>query len=479
MPDPLSSPDEAVPALELVLDYARGYFADLDGPVRTPTSDEAARAFSWDFPDEGCGTLAALRQLLELGTEAHVRSSGPRFFHWVIGGNTPAALAADWFATLIDQNSGAWSSSPLAVQLEAISLAWLQKLFGLPDAWGGVLTTGATTANFTALAAARQWWGEQHGVNVAATGLAGLPAVPVLSSGFIHVASLKALAMLGVGRHQVTSCEADSTGRLDLAGLERELKRLRGAPAIVIANAGEVNAGHFDPIAEMGGLAREHNAWLHVDGAFGLFARVSPRTAALADGVERADSVIADGHKWLNVPFDCGFAFVRDPALLTAVFSALAAYTPEEEVFAFRSPEFSRRARSLAVWATLAAYGRTGYQAVVERCLDLAAHVAHEVELADDLELLAPAPLNIVCFRYRPPELPEDAVDELNLEIGRAALTDGRVYVGTTRWGGTVGLRPAFVNWRTTTADADLLLETVRDLGRRLSQDLPRQRVST
>jgi glutamate/tyrosine decarboxylase-like PLP-dependent enzyme len=261
------------------------------------------------------------------------------------------------------------------------------------------------------------------------------------------------------------SCQADRTGRLDLAGFERELRGLRGAPAIVVATAGEVNAGHFDPIAEMSDLAHEHGAWLHVDGAFGLFARVSPRAAALADGVERADSVIADGHKWLNVPFDCGFAFVRDPALLTAVFSAKADYTPENEVFAFRSPEFSRRARSLAVWATPAAYGRNGYQAIVERCLDIAAYVAGEVERADDMELLAPAPLNIVCFRYRPPGISEAALDELNLEIGRAVLTDGRVYVGTTRWAGTVGFRPALVNWRTTAADADVLLETIRDLG--------------
>jgi glutamate/tyrosine decarboxylase-like PLP-dependent enzyme len=145
--------------------------------------------------------------------------------------------------------------------------------------------------------------------------------------------------MLGIGRDQVTYCQADETGRVDLAELERELKKLGGAPAIVIANAGEVNAGHFDPIAEMSSLAHEHNAWLHVDGAFGLFARVSPRTAHLAEGVERADSVISDGHKWLNVPHDCGFAFVRDPTLLTAVFSAEASYLPDEEVFAFRGPE--------------------------------------------------------------------------------------------------------------------------------------------
>src|SRR5262249_18109608 len=333
-------------------------------------------------------------------------------------------------------------------------------------------TTGATTANFTALAAARQWWGERHGANVAAHGLARLPPVPVLSSGYLHVSSLKALAMLGIGRDQVTYCRADSTGRLDLAGLERELSGLEGAPAILIANAGEVNTGAFDPISAMSDLSREYSAWLHVDGAFGLFARVSPRTAFLAEGIDRADSVIADGHKWLNVPFDCGFAFVRDPRLLTPVFSALAPYTPEDEPFAFRSPELSRRARALAVWATLAAYGRHGYQAIVERCLDVARHVVREVEAAEDFELLAPAPLNVVCFRFRPKGVQEEALDQLNLDIERSVLADGRVYVGTTRWAGRVGFRPAFVNWRTTTADADLMLERVRDFGRRLSEPL-------
>ena len=468
MADPLIAVDDAVPALELVLEHARKYLAEVRGPVREPGADDAALSFSGSLPDDGSDTLEVVRQLLERGAKAHVRSGGPRFFHWVIGGSTPAALAADWFAALIDQMAGAWDSSPLAAQLEAISLGWLQALFGLPASWGGVLTTGATTANFSALAAARQWWGSQHGVDVASRGLAGLPPIPVLTSGFVHASSLKALAMLGIGRDHVTFCQADDTGRMDLARLERQLKRLRSAPSIVIANAGEVNAGHFDPIAEMEELAHEHGSWLHVDGAFGLFARISPRTAALAAGVDRADSVISDGHKWLNVPYDCGFAFVRDPTLLTAVFSAAASYLPDEEVFAFRGPELSRRARSLAIWATLAAYGRNGYRALVERSLDVAAHVAREVEAAEDFELLAPVPLNIVCFRYRPSGVPAEALDELNLAIGHAVLTDGRVYVGTTRWAGKVAFRPAFVNWQTTTADADLMLETVRELGQTL-----------
>src|SRR5207247_6813697 len=291
--------------------------------------------------------------------------------------------------------------------------------------------------------------------------------IHAFGSGYVHPSDVKALGMLGIGRAQVHELARDSIGRLDVEALEAALAALNGAPSVGIGSAGEVNAGDFDPIATMADLAQRYGAWFHVDGAFGLFAALSDRTKHLVEGIERADSVISDGHKWLNVPFDCGFAFVRDPALLTAVFSAQADYTPDDETFAFRSPEFTRRARSLAVWTTLAAYGRSGYRAIVERCLDIAAHVAREVERADDMELLAPAPLNIVCFRYRPPDVSEDALDELNLQIGRAALADGRVYVGTTRWAGRVGLRPAFVNWQTTTADADVLLETVRDLGRR------------
>lgn len=468
MPDPLAAVDDVVPALELVVEHARRYLADVRGPVREQAADAAARSFRGSLPDEGSGTLAAVRQLLEQGTHAHVRSGGPRFFHWVIGGSTPAALAADWFAVLIDQNAGGWDMSPIGTQLEELSLAWLQDLFGLPPEWDGVLTTGATTANFTALAAARQWWGEQHGVDVASEGLAGLPAMPVLTSGFVHASSLKALAMLGVGRGRIKYSIADETGRLDLEGLERDLKRLGGVPAVVIATAGEVNAGQFDPITDMGCLARAHNAWLHVDGAFGLFARISPRTALLVEGVERADSVISDGHKWLNVPHDCGFVFVRDPMLLTKVFSANASYLADE-VYAFRAPDLSRRARSLAVWATLAAYGRNGHRAIVERCLDNAAHLARCIDAADDFELLAPAPLNVVCFRYRPAGVPETQLDELNLRIGRAVLHDGRVYVGTTRWAGAVAFRPAFVNWQTTTADVDLMLETIRELGRTIA----------
>jgi glutamate/tyrosine decarboxylase-like PLP-dependent enzyme len=469
--DPLAA-DESLAALERVAAEAHEYLATLaEQPVRSAASDEAAARFGGPLPDEGAGSLATIEELLRDGMDAHVRSAGPRFFHWVIGGSTPASLAADWVTSLLDQNAGGWEASPLAARLEQVSIQWLLELFALPPDWSGVLTTGATTANFTGLAAARQWWGEQHGVDVSQAGLPGLPPVPVLSSKFIHVSTLKALAMLGIGRASVRDC-SDSEGKLDPYALEAALRALDGEPAIVIANAGEVNAGHFDPISHAAEIAHAHRAWVHVDGAFGLFARVSPRTAGLANGVELADSVVSDGHKWLNVPYDSGFAFVCDARYLATAFAAGAAYLPEASddrpIFGFMGPELSRRARSLAVWATLRAYGRSGYRAIVERCLDNAAHLASLVEEADDMELLLPAPLNIVFFRYRPPGLPESELDELNLRIEEQILTDGRVYAGTTNWNGVVGFRPAFVNWSTTREDAELVVETIRDLGAKL-----------
>src|SRR4051812_3444178 len=476
--DPLAVPDESLAALERIFTEAQEYLATLgDAPVRAADSDEAAERFGGALPETGIGTPAAIDELLSNGLDAHIRSSGPRFFHWVIGGATPAALAADWLTSLLDQNAGGWEATPLAARLEEVSVAWLLDLFRLPDDWSGVLTTGATMANFTGLAAARQWWGEQQGVDVAAAGLAELPAMPLVSSRFIHVSARRARAMLGSGRDRIVDCSGPD-GALEPYALDAALKALEGRPAVVVANAGEVNAGHFEPIRQIADVAHTHGAWLHVDGAFGLFARLSPRTEQLADGVELADSVASDGHKWLNVPQDCGFTFVRDKAHLRKVFAVDAAYLPDVEnerpSFGYLGPEMSRRARSLAVWATLRAYGRDGYRAIVERCLDNAAHLVRLVEEADDMELLLPAPLNIVFFRYRPPDVPEEELDELNLRIEEQILTDGRVYAGTTRWNGVIGFRPAFVNWRTTSADVDLLLETVRELGSTLRASRPR-----
>src|SRR3954454_12799980 len=236
--------------------------------------------------------------------------------------------------------------------------------------------------------------------------------MPVLGGSYVHPSARKALQILGCGRDTV---QVHGSGRADVAALERTLRSLDG-PAVLIATAGEVNAGDFDPIEELADLAERYGCWLHVDGAFGLFAALSPRTAPLLRGVERADSVISDGHKWLNVPYESGFAFVRDAALLGRAVGAWdAPYLPgdgDDHVnYQFLGPDSSRRARALPIWATLRAYGREGHRAMVERHLDLAGHLGRRVEEAPDLELLAPVRLCVVCFRYRRPGI-ED-LDEL------------------------------------------------------------------
>jgi glutamate/tyrosine decarboxylase-like PLP-dependent enzyme len=469
-----ADPSELQDVIDLAAREAGSYLETIaDRPVRDPRADEIAATFGGSLPDEGVGAVRALEELVA-GFDGAVHSAGPKFFHFVDGGTTPAALGADWLAAALDQNPGAWVSTPLAARLEQVSIDWLKELFGLPAAWGGVLTTGATMANFVALACARRWCAERVGVDVDDLGVAAAPPITVLGGGYTHPSDVKALGMLGVGRARVQKLARDDVGRVDLDAMQAALLGLEGAPAIVIGSAGEVNAGDFDPLNDIADLAERYGAWFHVDGAFGLFAGLSPRTEHLVAGVRRADSVIADGHKWLNVPYENGFAFVRDPALLPAVFGSGAAYLPDidepQPNWGYRGPEMSRRARSFPVWATLRAYGREGHRAIVERNLDLAQHLAATVDAAPDLERLAEVQLNVVCFRYRP-DGSEDgpALDALNRRIGEGALTDGRVFFGSTTYGGRVAFRPALVNWRTREQDVDLVPAVVRELGAKLS----------
>lgn len=469
--------DELAEVLGLVGREAEAYLRNLDRlPARGPAADDLTEGWNTPLPGRGSGAANALRTLIERGRGASVASSGPRCFHFVIGGVTPAAFGADWLTTVYDQIAYAWVSSPLAVKLEVVALSWLKELFALPSSWGGVMTTGATMANFVGLAAARQWWSERHGVDVAEEGLTSLPTVPVFSGGHVHASAIKCLGMLGVGRSALERFSMDDTGRLDLNALRDALERLEGKPAILIGNAGEVNAGDFDPIDAMADLAEHYGAWLHVDGAFGLFARISPRTEHLTQGLERAHSVTVDGHKWLNVPYDSGFAFVRNPSFMAKAFAYAAAYLPDPDDpqpnMGTIGPESSRRGRSLAVWATLQAYGREGYRGMVEHHLDLAQKLASLVDDDPLLERLADVPLNIVCFRYNPGGLSEATLDLLNERLGEAIIEDGRVYVGTTRFGSRVALRPAIVNWRTGEGDIELLVDVVREIGGRLSSSM-------
>jgi glutamate/tyrosine decarboxylase-like PLP-dependent enzyme len=446
---------------------------ETDSRLALPPGAEAALAdFREPLPEHGSGAAKTIESLLELSAAAGGNTAGPKCFHFVIGGSTPAALAADLLATAYDAITYTWVLSPVGVRMELQALDWLKELFGLPKSWAGVMVTGATMANFVCLAAARQWWGEQLGADISESGMVGMPQIPVLTSGFVHASTLKVLALQGIGRGNLRRFSADEFGHLDLAAMRRALDELDGRPAVVIANAGEVNGGEFDPVNEMIDLARQHNCWVHVDGAFGLFARISPRTAHFVEGVERADSVTVDGHKWLNVPYDSGYAFVRDHGLMARAFRYSADYLPAEDdprpTPGAIGPESSRRARSFAVWATLKAYGREGHRRIVEHCLDITQHFARQVERAVALELMHEPHLNIVAFRYNPGGLREEQLDELNRRLGEAVLADGRFLVGTSKLGRRTVFRPAFSNWRTRPEDVEEFAAVVTELGQRV-----------
>jgi len=463
--------------IEILAREAINYFDKIDDiPVRDANADSAAKSFIKPLPEKGEGAAETLKLLIEKSLTAAVHSAGPRFFHFVVGGSTPAAFGADWVTSLLDQIAYVWVTSPLSVRLELLSLSWLKELFMLPQHWGGIITTGATMANFVCLAAAREWWGEKLGKNIAEEGFSNLPPIPVLSGGHIHASSIKALAMLGIGRASNKKFIADSSGKLDLKSMEVYLQSLKGSPAIIIGMAGEPNAGDFDPLEQLAELAKEYEAWLHVDGAFGLFARLNSSTSHLAAGVEKAHSVTVDGHKWLNVPYDCGFAFVNEPRLLGKSFTYTAAYLPHPNDpnpnMGSIGPESSRRARSLSVWATLNAYGRKGYQEMVEKHVALAQKMARLVDDSTKLERLADVHLNIVCFRYNPGDFSETDLDKINKQLGEAILEDGRVYAGTTTYKNMIALRPAIVNWRTTEKDIEYFINIVLELGNKVVKDL-------
>jgi glutamate/tyrosine decarboxylase-like PLP-dependent enzyme len=467
--DPLADPTAPIEPLRAVLAAAGPYLDALpDLPAVDPAALPLLDTLDGPLPEHGAGAAEALDRLVRVGVAAATQSSGPRFYHFVIGGSTPAAMAADWLVSLLDQNVATRSASALGTRVEDIALRWLVRLFGLPDSWGGALVGSATFANLTGLGCATHWWAERHGVDHAAAGLAGLPRMPVLSSGYVHASARKALQMLGHGKDTVEVYARDAAGRADLSAMAARLTALDG-PAVIIGNAGDVNTGDFDPIAELADLAAEHGAWLHVDGAFGLFAALSPRTAHLVAGIDRADSVAADAHKWMNVPYESGFALLREPERLGRAFGMPGApYFPDpsgpQAGYMQFGPESSRRARALPIWASLAAYGRDGHRAVVERHLDLAQRLAQLVDAAPDLERLADVPLCVVCFRYRPPGAAEADLDALNRRLGAALLDDGRVYAGTTVYEGKVGLRPAMTNWRITERDVVHFVDVVREL---------------
>jgi len=403
------------------------------------------------LPATGPGAAATLEHFLVRFGDALPASNGPRFWGFVTGGTTPAALMGDWLTAAYDLNlSSAANSVAPDIEREAISL--FGQLLGLPPEFSGVFVTGATMANVAGLAIGREWVGRQQGVSVAQAGLHAAPPIPVLT-GEAHSSIFKALALLGMGRANVTLLPALASNReaVDVTALAAALAALDGAPAIVVANAGTVNTVDFDDLAAIAALRALYPFWLHVDAAFGGFAACSPAYRHLVAGLERADSVTIDAHKWLNVPYDAAVLFTRYRELQVAVFQNSAAYLgalAEPYDFVHLAPENSRRLRALPAWFTLHAYGRTGYQAIVEQCCALACLLGDRIAASPHFRLLAPVRMNVVCFTLAG----EGAAGEIDGFLARLRA-DGHLFLTPTRYRGEMGIRAAFSNWRTTAAD--------------------------
>jgi glutamate/tyrosine decarboxylase-like PLP-dependent enzyme len=422
------------------------YVAGLGSRPVAPTPAMTARLAELDHPLPSDPTEPAevLRLLDEIGSSATVATAGPRYFGLVTGGSLPAALAANWLAGAWDQNAGLLVSSPIAARLEEVATGWLRELLGLPAETEAGFVTGATMANFCGLAAARHLLLERQGWDVESDGLFGAPPLTVVVGDEVHTSVLKALSLLGLGRDRVVRVPADGQGRLRADRLPP-----LGPATVVCAQAGNVNTGAFDPLPEICERAREAAAWVHVDGAFGLWAAAAPARAHLTAGIAGADSWATDAHKWLNVPYDSGITFCRHPAALSAAMTLhRAAYLIQgerREPYVY-TPEASRRARGIEVWAALRSLGRSGVGALVERTSRLARRFADQLEAAG-LEILNEVVLNQVMVSFGTPE---------QTTRGTAAVQeDGTCWCGGTVWQGRTAMRISVSNWATTEADVD------------------------
>jgi glutamate/tyrosine decarboxylase-like PLP-dependent enzyme len=389
-----------------------------------------------------------------------IASAGPRYFGFVIGGSVPAALAADWLVSAWDQDAGLYACGPAAAVVEDVAAGWLLDLFGLPASASVGFVTGGQMANFTGIAAGRHAVLARAGYDVEEDGLRGAPPVHVVVGAEAHVTILTSLRLLGLGSGRAVRVAADGQGRMQVDALRRTLASLDG-PTIVCAQAGNVNTGAFDPVGEISDIAHERGAWVHVDGAFGLWAAMAPARAHLFRGVERADSWATDGHKWLNVPYDSGIAIVRDRAAHKAAMTGRAAYLVQSDG-AERdpqdwTPEFSRRARGFPVYAALRSLGRDGVTALVERCCRLATQMADRLRAGAataglEVRILNEVVLNQVLVRFEPKG--GDAGGFTRAVVGRVQR-EGTCWMAGTRWHELDAMRISISNWSTTEEDID------------------------
>jgi glutamate/tyrosine decarboxylase-like PLP-dependent enzyme len=442
---------------------ARAYVASRgDRPVwPTTTLHELRAALGGPLPADPLDPADVVDALARAAEPGLVTTSGPRYFGFVTGGALPATVAAEWLTTIWDQPASLFVLSPAAAVVEEVAGAWLLDLLGLPAGASIGFVTGCHMANFTALAAARHELLRRAGWDVEADGLHGAPRLRVIVGDEVHVSVIGALRMLGIGSAQIVRAAADDQGRMRPEALAAALAEEDG-PAIVCAQAGNVNTGAFDAIDAIADVTSRHNVWLHVDGAFGLWAAASSELRHLVGGIERADSCATDAHKWLNVPYDSGLVFVAHPAAHRAAMSLSAAYlvrSPEEPREPMDwVPESSRRARGFVVYAALRALGRSGVADLVDRCCRLARRFADRLRTEPTIRILNDVVLNQVLVRVVPAS--GDA-DEATREALRLVQEERICWLGATRWHGMDAMRISVSNWSTAEEDIDRSAESI------------------
>lgn len=448
---PESARNSTLDALARACAHAADYVASVhDRRVSPdPMSIAALSGFEEDLPEKGCSATQVLDQLHALGSPATTATTGGRFFGLVVGGSTPAAMGAGVLAASWDQVAILDAVAPSAVCIERVAARWILELLGLPSPSSVGFTTGSSMANLTALAAARDAQYRKLGIVLSETGLAGAPPLRIVVSEQAHVTVLKALGLLGIGKSQLIRVPCDAQGRM----LAEALPPL-GQDTVVCVQAGNVNSGASDPFAAIVPKAREAGAWVHVDGAFGLWAAASPGKRELVAGVELADSWAVDAHKWLNTPYDCGLAICRDPRAVHEVMTTQAPYlvagrqaSPKDMV-----PEFSRRARGVEVWAAIKEMGREGVVQLIDRCC------AHGRRLAAGLEEIGYEVLNDVVLNQVVAAI---GTPEQLAAIVSSVQDEGECWFGSTLWQGRYAVRLSVSSWATTEADIERTLAAI------------------
>lgn len=450
--------------LERTLEHAASYLESLEErPVRPSAgAAELRAALAVPLPERPTAPERVVDELVTACDPGLLQGAGGRFFGWVMGGTLPAALAADWLAAAWDQNAAIHATSPAAAVVDEVCGTWLKELLGLPGDASFALVTGSQMAHFTCLAAARHRLLAERGVDVERQGLAGAPAIRVLVPEHRHETIVRALRFLGIGSGALRAVACEDSGRIRLDALATALDEEGGAPTVVCLQAGELNTGAFDPFAAACALAAEKGAWVHVDGAFGLWAAASPCRRHLVAGIERADSWVTDGHKTLNTPYDCGYAFVADPEAHRASMAISASYilAGDGRDQTDWNPEWSRRARGFATYAAIRSLGRSGIAELVDRLCDHAARLVGEIGTLPGAEVVAAPVFNQGLVRFRDPGGTDD--DAWTEEVSRRVRVGGEAWFGPVTWRGRRCVRISVSSWRTTDTDVDRAVAAVR-----------------